>query len=72
MIFTKIGWIVAWVIIVLGIFSIGPHFYIVGYNLGISNLLEEGFFIAILGVALGILVEISNSVAHKNLEKSKS
>jgi uncharacterized membrane protein YiaA len=72
MIFTKIGWIVAWVIIVLGIFGIGFHFYIVGYDLGISNLLEEGFFIAILGVALGILVEISHSVAQKNLEKSKS
>ena len=70
MTFTKMGEKLSWITLVLGIFSIASHFYIVGFNLGKSYLLEEGFLLAVLGVALGILVEISKSVAQKNLDKS--
>ena len=69
MTFTKMGEKLSWITFVLGIFSIASHFYIVGFNLGKSYLLEEGFLLAVLGVALGILVEISKSVAQKNLDK---
>jgi hypothetical protein len=75
MTFTKYGAFLAPASIFMGLISMVGHFFIIGFEVFTppfkSTLLEDGFVLLFSGVALGVLVEISRSLAKSDLEKSK-
>ncbi len=73
MIFTKIGTVVAVLLILLGVFAIASGFIVAenpelsgryfSSNTGSGERIDQGFYTVGLGIAAGVITEISRSLA---------
>ncbi|MFA6155057.1 hypothetical protein [Mesorhizobium sp.] len=76
MFFTKFGLVIAWLLLTVGTFRVGTAFYI-AYTMQTNmaprylgskttgEVIDAGLLYILIGVALGVLVEISRSLVPK-------
>lgn len=81
MFFTKVGLVIAWLLVIAGVLRAGMGFYLAGENdpalisryLGshtTGEAIDRGILYVLIGVSVGIVAEISRSVAAKSDAKA--